>query len=300
MKNNKVSVVIPTYKREPQLIERAIFSVLNQTYTDLEVIIVDDSPDSYEVRDEVKAYVTGINDQRVRYVQHKENMGANKARNTGVRNASGDFVAFLDDDDEWLPYKLEKQIKAFNKEEVALVYCEAVEVYEETGKVVKIINELHSGRHYKRLLKQNFIGSNSFVVVKTDVFKEIGMYDENLLSNQDYDLFLRIAKNYEINYVDEVLVKYHIHTGERISTNSTKLLQGRMALYEKYKEDIEADSELSKIWQIKSVPLYYGYGEKGKALKIFFKLLIKDPFYVLNYLKGTLNYMRKKKVAYGE
>lgn len=289
-----VSVIIPTYMRNPELISRSINSVLNQTYKNLEVIIVDDSPESYPERDNVASYIKSIADDRVRYIQHKQNQGANVARNTGIKNSKGNFCAFLDDDDEWLPEKLEKQLPKFSDEDVGLVYCQAIEINETSGQSRNKISETHKGYQYNKLLEQNFIGSNSYVVILREVFHKVGLYDENLLSHQDYDLYLRIAKEYKIDYIDEPLVKYYVHAGERISTNPNKVLEGRMCLHKKYEEDIEADPELSLIWKIKSIPLFYKTGNKKESYKRFMQAVKQNPLFTFNYLKGTLEYISKK------
>src|SRR3989338_8677774 len=100
----KVSVIIPTHNR-PELLKRAVKSVLNQTYKDLEVIVVDDG-----LEKRADETVNSFNDSRLKYIQHPEEKGGSAARNTGIKNSSGEFIAFLDDDDEWLPEKLEIQI----------------------------------------------------------------------------------------------------------------------------------------------------------------------------------------------
>lgn len=290
-----VSVIIPTYMRGPDLISRSINSVLNQTYNNLELIIVDDSPASYTERNNVADFVDSINDNRIKYIQHDENKGANVARNTGIKNSNGKYCAFLDDDDEWLPEKLEKQLPKFSEENVALVYCGAIEINETTGQTRNKISEMHEGYQYKMLLRQNFVGSNSYVVILKDIFEEVGLYDESLPSHQDYDLYLRIAKKYKIKYVNEPLVKYYVHDGERISTNPLKVLSGRMTLYKKYEKDIESDPELSLIWRIKSVPMLYESGQKKYAFKQFLGAMTINPKFTLEYLRGTLSYIIKKK-----
>lgn len=105
MEKELVSVVITTYKRRVSQIKAAIDSVLNQSHENLELIIVDDSPNEYEYRDEVKNYCENISDSRVKYIQHEKNMGACAARNTGFSNSNGKYIAFLDDDDEWVKDK---------------------------------------------------------------------------------------------------------------------------------------------------------------------------------------------------
>ena len=108
-----VSVIITTYKREPETVERAAKSILEQTYKDIELIIVDDSPASFDKRIAVEKRVKELSSS-IKYIKHETNMGACAARNTGIRSANGEYVAFLDDDDEWLPDKLEKQMKKFS------------------------------------------------------------------------------------------------------------------------------------------------------------------------------------------
>ena len=298
MENCLISVIVPTYKRKPDMLKRSIDSVLSQTYKNIELIIVDDSPNDYEFREDVKNFLINY-DERIRYIRHDRNMGANIARNTGVDNSMGEYIAFLDDDDEWFPTKIEKQYKIMlNQPFVALVYCKAITINENDGKTSPIINFMHRGNQHKRLLRQNFIGSNSFVLVKRKVFYEVGKYDETLLSNQDYDLFIRITKNYEIDFVEEVLVKYYIHIGERISTNPEKQLQGRLALYNKYLVELKKDKDLYTIWKIKNVPLYYRVGQKKMAIKLLLEIFFTRPLFLMNYLKGTFEYMKLKNQDY--
>ena len=119
---SEVSAVITTYKRAPELLERAILSILAQTYPIKELIVVDDSPADYSLRASVAETVGKYADRGVRYIQHPANMGVSVARNTGASNCTGEFIAFLDDDDEWMPEKIEKQLKKAS-DNVALVYC---------------------------------------------------------------------------------------------------------------------------------------------------------------------------------
>ncbi|MRJ46910.1 glycosyltransferase [Fundicoccus ignavus] len=291
-----ISVIVPTYKRTPQLIQRAIDSVLKQSYSNLELIIIDDSPSDYLHRKSVKEYINSIKDARVKYIQHIENLGANKARNTGIGASSGEYCAFLDDDDEWVLNKLELQMKKFVNEDVGLVYCRAIIIDEVNNIRRPIINEIKQGEHYSELLKQNFIGSNSFVLIRKEVLVNIGCYDEELESNQDYDLFLRISKEYKIAGCNEVLVKYYLHDGERITTNMQKQLQGRLALHNKHAIDIKKDKVTKLTWELKIIPLYYKTSSKKIALIKLLKLFITHPIFCLRYSFKTLSYIKKKRI----
>lgn len=112
MNKSLISVIVPTYKRKPEMIKRSVDSILAQTYSNMELIVVDDSPNDYQFREDVKLFLNGY-DNRIKYIQHEKNMGANIARNTGVDYSNGKYIAFLDDDDEWLPTNFKNSIKLF-------------------------------------------------------------------------------------------------------------------------------------------------------------------------------------------
>ena len=116
-KTPKVSVIIPTYNRA-HLVGRAIRSVLNQTYQDFEIIVVDDGS-----TDNTEEVVKSFNDPRIRYIRHEKNRGGSAACNTGIRAARGEYIAFQDSDDEWLPEKLEKQMQVFENTPTGVGGC---------------------------------------------------------------------------------------------------------------------------------------------------------------------------------
>ena len=151
-------------------------------------------------------------------------MGACVARNTGLQEARGEYIAYLDDDDEWLPEKLEKQLKIMGKTGVALVYCGCLKINDETRVYLKdsVSPQYYRGYIFDELIKKNFIESTSFPLLRTECLRKIGGFDPLMQSAQDYDVWLRIAKEYEVDYVKEPLVLYHIHPDERISTNPQK------------------------------------------------------------------------------
>jgi len=237
-----ITVVITTYKRSPIILKRAIDSVINQTYKDWELYVIDDSPNDYEERKNVKKIVDDFNNSKITYIQQSKNMGACKARNRGIALAKGDFIAFLDDDDVWDKTKLEKQLDKFNEldDRYALVYCGSVYYNTKKNKFKVHDSIFKSGEVFDELIMKNFIGGASFPLIKTKVIKELGGFDEELLACQDLDMWLRISKKYYIDYVSEPLVIYYIHDGEQISTNPKKRLQGTKRKIEKYKEYLES------------------------------------------------------------
>ena len=217
-----ISIVIPTYNRV-NFLKRAIETVLNQTYENLEILIIDDSSSV-----DNKKNIDNFNDNRIMYFKNKTRRGAPYSRNVGIKNAKGKFIAFLDDDDEWEPNKLEKQLKAFD-ENVGLVVCYSLD--ERFG--MKRINKPPNNITYEDLLKSFNLSSTSSYLVRNDVFDKVGYFDLNLPSAQEYDLALRISKYYSIKTIPEVLMIQHESEGQ-ISTNWTKKIMGIMALYNKH------------------------------------------------------------------
>jgi glycosyltransferase involved in cell wall biosynthesis len=165
MKNPTVSVIIPTYNRE-NLIGRAIYSVLKQTYQDFEIIVIDDDSTD-NTREVIKEFQR--KDKRIKYIKHGKNKGGSAARNTGIREAKGKYIAFQDSDDEWLSGKLEKQIKMFKKAplEIGVIYTgfwrieEDKKEYIPSDKIIKKEGDIHI-----ELLKGNFVTTQSIVVRK--------------------------------------------------------------------------------------------------------------------------------------
>lgn len=284
MQTPLVSVVIPTYKRNPSLISKSINSVLNQSYSNLELIIVDDSPKNYENRDSVEKYISMIGDDRISYIQHEKNLGANAARNTGIKASKGEFIGFLDDDDEWHHDKLKLQVEKILINKVALVYCRG-EIVDKDGNYIKEVgNELKKGMLFDELMHKNFIGGNSFVLIRREVLQIVGIFDENMQSNQDWELFLRIAKMFEIDFVDKNLVKYYIYDDGNISSNPKKKLQGLLYMKEMYADYLASNPNIENEWNLVSTISYFKDKQYFKVLKIFLKAILYSPSAFISFI----------------
>lgn len=227
-----VSVVIPVYNREGT-VRKAIDSVLNQTYSNLEVIIVDDCSTDNTVR-----LINEYNDERIKVICQQERGGANKARNTGIANSKGGYIAFQDSDDEWLPDKLEMQIQMM--EESKLLACYSAYNLCKDDSVRVIPGDFKNQHKYQAGLREilteyNVVGTPT-LVLKRGVFKLLGneYFDEQLLRLQDYDLVVRLTKVCEIGYVNRPLVNVY-RTGESITTDSGALYFAASILLKKYK-----------------------------------------------------------------
>ena len=210
----KVSVVIPTFNRA-HLVRESIDSVLNQTYRDIEVIVVDDGSSDDTAR------VVNSYGEPVRYL-FQENKGQGAARNTGIRAAKGEYVAFLDSDDLWSPTKLERQVLLLTRNvAVPFVYCDAEYFDDESGRLLYRscqLLKLYEGDHVGgRLLVSNFIPAASPVVRRT-IFEEVGYFDEDRLlqGSEDWEMWLRIAARHPIAVIREPLARYRLHAGNMV------------------------------------------------------------------------------------
>ena len=195
--NPTVSVIVPTYNRA-DLVGRAIESVLEQTYKDFELIVVDD-----DSKDNTREIIHEFNDPRIRYICHDKNKGGSAARNTGIDLAKGKYIALLDSDDEWIKEKLGKQVtKLRERSNVGLVSTGAVHFSgDNNGKVLRKDIQQYRGEIFEELLmKGNVVsGGGSSALIKAECFENVGNFDERLKSSQDYDMWIRIAKKYEID-----------------------------------------------------------------------------------------------------
>jgi GT2 family glycosyltransferase len=242
----RVSVVVPTFRRA-EFLPRAIASVQQQSVDDWELIIVDDNePGSRERSQTEELLESYAYDRRILYVRHSTNQGGGAARNTGIRAASGPFVAFLDDDDEWDQRKLEAQLALIEDEQaqdIGLVYCRFTVVEKATGRVRE--HRTHGGSpSVRQLLMRNEIGTTSCVLCRATALHEVGLFDEDLPARQDVDLYIRLAQRYAVAFVDESLVTLHIHGRPSISTDLDGSIRAHALFVAKYQEHIESDPDI--------------------------------------------------------
>jgi len=232
MMEKKVSVVIPTFNRKEKLI-RAINSVLNQTYQDFEIIIIDDCS-----KDKTFGVVKKIDDDRIIYSRNKKNLGGSASRNRGVSMAKGEYVAFLDDDDLWMPNKLEEQMSVIRNldEKYCGAFCGFSIIKDNKESTSKIYKK--EGCLFYELLDYNCIGTTSTIIIRKKCLNNVGGFNEDLPSNQDLDLFLRLAKKYKFKNIRKTLVNYYIHNDGQIFNDCYKGLKGASHIYERYKDEI--------------------------------------------------------------
>lgn len=238
-----VSVVIPTHNR-CDLLQRAIKSVQSQSYTDLEIIIVSDG--STDETEKIVGTLADL-DHRIRLIAYHPAKGGNTARNIGIEAANGEYIAFLDDDDEWLPEKIEKQLEVMKSDpEIGLVY---------TGVQILYVNEVisyntkarNSGDMHTEILLDNFIGTTSTVMLKKDILPYTGMFDINLRALQDYDLWIRVCQKCRVGVVPEELIRYYNYTGtNQISSLTQKYIDAFQYIDHKYEALFSKLSDMQK------------------------------------------------------
>jgi glycosyltransferase involved in cell wall biosynthesis len=255
-----VSVIIPTYNRA-HLVGRAIRSVLDQTYQDFELIVVDDGS-----MDNTEEIVKGFKDPRIRYIHHEQNRGGAAARNTGIKAAQGGYIAFQDSDDEWLPRKLEIQMRVFSDapNEVGVVYSDMWRILD--GRKMywhspSIIPE--DGIVYKEALDRVFGIGIGTALIKRECFNKIGVFDENLSRFIDFELFVRFTMHYHFEHINVPLVKYY-DTGNSISTNEEALIQAFEYIYIKYYKSMDKKSIASFQFRVGNMLCQGGKLNKGK------------------------------------
>lgn len=228
-----VSVVIPTYNR-PDFLGGAIETVLQQTYDDFELIIVDDGSEE----DYTTEIIAEYSDSRINMVEHDENKGLSAARNTGIQSAYGKYIAFLDDDDRWHEEKLARQVAVLEETpEVGLVTCCLASVSPE-GDLLRCEQSKPSGDLSEAIFRKNVIGTPSRVLIRATCFEDVGTFDEELPTKQDWDLYIRICQEWRVRCLEEILCFRTVH--ESMSSDPSDAERDLMRIRERYREEMEA------------------------------------------------------------
>ena len=239
----KVSVIIPTFNRE-HLLKETMESILNQTFKYFELIIVD----NYST-DNTEKLVKSYNDKRIRYFKNRNKGVVAVNRNFGIKKANGEFIAFCDDDDLWMPDKLEKQVAEFEKDEQVALVCTNGIAFNETGEtgLTKKSHLRDSDFTFKSLIFSNPIYNSSAILRKT-VIDDVGMLDEDpeIFGAEDHYLWIRLAKKYSIKYINLPLIKYRTHPGA-YRRNETESLNVQKQIFKKLLKNKIIDNKLYKM-----------------------------------------------------
>lgn len=228
-----VSVIIPTYNRG-RLILDSINSVLNQTYKNIELIVVDDCS-----TDNTEEILKSINDSRIKYVKLEKNSGACIARNKGIELSTGEFIAFNDSDDLWITTKLEKQLCFLKNYNADIVICK-MECRTPKNKFIHNFPNIDQNKQisYEEILKYN-CASTQTIFGKSECFKEI-IFDATMPRLQDWDEVLRLSQKFSVFYQNKILV-HTFFQKDSISTHPEKGVLAMEMLFEKHKDAILSD-----------------------------------------------------------
>jgi glycosyltransferase involved in cell wall biosynthesis len=282
----RVSVIIPTYNRS-MFLRAAIASVLGQTFQDFEIVVIDNGS-----KDDIQEIVTEFKDRRIKCLRITTNNGVSPARNLGIQNSNGKYVAFLDDDDEWLPTKLERQISKFENGPsiVGGVYTGYTVVDRNTGRTIGEVMPQKRGSLVHDLCITNYVGTASTVVLRRDCFNHVGLFDESIGYAEEYDLWIRISREFHFDYVQASLVKYSFH-GNNASSNVEHVIKGCEALDRKYGSVFAANSKGYSYFHRTMGELYCYTGDTRKGRKMFFKAIRMYPFSFKHYLYLYLSFL---------
>lgn len=229
-----VSVILPTYKRNLGFVSNAIQSVLNQTYENIEIVLVDDSPNYYETVKIVKDYVDSLNTDKILYIKNEKNLGGSLSRNVGIFAAHGDYITFLDDDDEFLPEKVEKQLNFMLENGCDMSFSDMI-MYRLNGDVCdyrdhKGITSFDNEFLLRYHLTKNLSGTPSYMF-KTEKIREIGGFRDAKMGQDFFLMLCAIESGLNIRYHKSCGVKVCKHNDGGISQGQNKI-DGENMLYE--------------------------------------------------------------------
>ncbi|BDR53403.1 glycosyl transferase [Bombiscardovia nodaiensis] len=276
-----VSAVVTTYQRPVEVVRRALKSVIGQNYPHLEVILVNDCPQDSTLSASLKALCQELSQGRpVTYLPMEHNGGACRARNFGAARAKGSYLAFLDDDDEWLPAKISQELAAAEAHEsVGLVYCNAVLHYDAGEKPDGLLapHPLPSGNIFLPLLGRNFIGSCSFPLIARADFERLGGFNADMPALQDWEFYLRLTRQKEAVYLAEPLARYHFHQGERISAHPERRTAAFEHIHQQYAGDLAAHPRVASSFYLMGTYLYSVAGDMRRAWAYYRRGVRLDP-----------------------
>lgn len=298
--NRIVSVIIPTYKSGETLI-RAIDSVLNQTYQAIEVIVVDDNNPGTEDRKRTEQLMRRYcGEDRVKYIKHTKNKNGSAARNTAFRNSKGEYIAFLDDDDYFLPLKIEHQVRYLNShKEFGACYC-----WRKDHKGNEICGNLEGDFSYE-LLALIFTPYTSAIMMRRECYIKLNGFDESYIRHQDFEFLLRFFKFYSMGYVPyvdlalsknginntpkgpklvEVKTRFFIQFADLINVVTKGNLKKKRIIYANHFAATFKDL-IRYGYPVLAIKVYFWYGIKGGVYfwNTFFKLCtngIKERLHV--------------------
>lgn len=243
MEKGLISVIMPAYNRGDMIVD-SVRSVSDQTYANLELIVVDDGS-----TDNTSEVVRNYPDNRIRLIEIP-NQGAYVARNTGIEQSRGEYIAFLDSDDLWLPAKLEMQLACAQENQVEFVFTNGFNFEEGEAeyhmnsmtRALRIFGSNRKGQYYHELLGGNFIATSS-VMMSRRLINEVGFFVNEKRRRLDYEMWLRVAETHEMGFIPEGLFLRKLHSGS-LSRNEVARLRDLQYVY-----DLESERCVRNGWK---------------------------------------------------
>ena len=295
-----VSVIMPSYKRHGELVTRALNSLIAQTYKNIEIVLVDDNakPEHSDYRAELEQTVKNLNDNRIVYIQNAQNLGGAGARNEGIKIAKGQYVTFLDDDDEYLPEKIEKQLGFMLENGLDMSFTK-LNIYNGNDKLIDVrehdIKSFDADTLKRYHLTKQITGTPTFMM-KRNVLTEIGGF-EIVPMGQEYYLMQKILLgNYKIGYFPECYVKAYRTEAEAISTGRNKIT-GEKSLY-KYKKqffNLLSAKERRYVRCRHYAVMAVAYKRNKKYIRALWSLFVATICAPITAVKEAANLQKRKK-----
>lgn len=297
MNSKKVSVVIPSYKGSDNVC-RSVESVLNQTYENIEIIVVDDNGRGTEEQLKTEAVLKKyIDEGKVKYLTHEVNKNGAAARNTGVAQAEGEFIAFLDDDDEFRPHNIENHIKRFETlgDDYAITYCAKCLMHKDGRK--EIITPKYEGSILYEFMCSKIRMGSSFLMIRKSAFEKVNGFDETFRRHQDWEFIARVLVHFKAAKITEVgLNKFLIFrnsakTPEQFEKNRLYYLERLKFIIDSFDEE-----KRTTIYDTHycSIGKEYFKAKKFKQSLVWAKKTSKPLKYTFKYFKDGLRFIKRK------
>lgn len=299
MEKGLVSIIIPTYKRATML-HRAIESTLEQTYSNIEVLVVSDNEPNDGFTEKARETVLSFNDSRVKLITQERHVNGAVARNVGIKASKGEYISFLDDDDYFEPNKIERQVALLSSlDDTWGGVCCRYKVYKK-GKLVEVMPTFKSGKVYKEVIMRLIKTQTNSLLLRRDALFKAGLFDENLLRHQDVQLLARFTYNYKLMCQDEFL--NNLDQDDNMNrAKPEKVMELKKAFFISIQDIIDSFSPLEKyrlnlLTRFDIGALYIIDGERFKGiircLSIFF-----SPIAAIQSIKKVLEKKKMEKLA---
>lgn len=296
-----VSVIVPTYKRKPLLVERAINSILNQTYQDIEIVLVDDNAkeEHQEYRELITQMVSSLNNPKIKYIQNEKNLGGALSRNEGIKCATGEYITFLDDDDCYEVNKIEHQLKFMLDNDLEVCISD-LSIYNEKDEIIDYrshedIESFDNDYLFRYHLTKQITGTPTFMY-KKEILEQINGFDQAIMGQEFYLMAKTIKASPKIGYLKESNIRAYRYDIEAISTGPNKII-GQKQLF-KYKKSFFKILKWKERNYIKCrhyAVMAVAYKRNKKYFKALFNLMIAcltNPFLSV---REAINLQKRKK-----